>query len=324
MFVENSRSGLQKANNKNLTMPISHRQVAKCVNSQNVDKIFSKIRELGLSGVKVIGELLSNGKDIVDDDGSITYVGSSYDASKIGTVGSMVVFEAKEMSKSSLRDIDYDTQQKFIDFLASEVSDAKFSYFNLQRFAQEVQLDWDMMPKDIMEELKATNPEEMDKQQAEDIRDRINSALTEAYKDKFSSPDIMKDGSTLEGVVLELNGTMYGIHYDSWKDIKNRNLGLSQDIDDLFGNMVGELVGMSPTVGMGKLMTKLRNNKSALQERYKELLPKFKKMISDLVDRGRDMSTMSRYAQALTKGKYDRLLRQLKDVPLTDDIESLV
>ena len=88
--------------------------------------------------------------------------------------------------------------------------------------------------------------------------------------------------------------------------------------------MVGELVGMSPTVGMGKLMTKLRNDKSALQERYKDLLPKFKKMISDLVERGRDMSGMSRYAQALTKGKYDRMLKQIEDVPLTNDIESLI
>ena len=86
----------------------------------------------------------------------------------------------------------------------------------------------------------------------------------------------MKDGGTLAGVVLELNGNIYGIHYDSGKEIKGRNLGLSQSIDDAFGDMVGELVGMSPTVGMGKLLTKLRANKGDLQERYKELLPKFR------------------------------------------------
>lgn len=71
----------------------------------------------------------------MDDDGSITYVGSSYDASKLGKVGSMVVFSASEMTSSSIKNMDYEKQQEFIDFLCDKVSDSTFSYFNLQRFA---------------------------------------------------------------------------------------------------------------------------------------------------------------------------------------------
>lgn len=324
VFVENSRSGLLNAGSKTLQIPISHRNVAKCVNKQGTDKIFSKISSMGLSGVKVIGELLSNSDNIVDDDGSITYVGSSYDASKLGKVGSLVVFSAQEMTKESLKDMDKDKQQEFINFLSDEISDSQFSYFNLQRFAQQVSLEYDMFPRELMDELKSTDPSEMGKQQAESLRDRINSTLTEMYKTQFKSPDIMSNGDTLEGVVLELNGNTYGIHYDSWKEIKNKNLGLSTDIDDLFKRMVGELVDMSPNVGMGKMFAKLRQNKDMYQDKYKELLPKFKGMIEDIRKRGQDMSGMSKYARELTKGKYERFLRIVDDVPLTDDIDSLI
>lgn len=324
MYVENSRSGLLKADSKSLNMPNSHRAVAKCVSSQDVDDIFQKIRDMGLSGVKVIGELLSNGENIVDDDGSITYVGSSYDAGRLGRIGSMVVFTASEMTSSSIKDLDYEKQQEFIDFLCDKVSDSTFSYFNLQRFAQEIKLDESMFPPEMMKELKSSDPMDMSRQKAEEIRDEINKCLTDAYKREFKSPDIMKDGETLEGVVLELKGKTYGIHYDSWKEIKSRNLGLSQSIDDAFGDMVGELVGMSPTVGMGKLLTKLRANKDDLQERYRELLPKFRKTIQDIINRGQNMDGMSKYAKALTKGKYDRFVKKVQDVPLTDDVESLI
>ena len=67
----------------------------------------------------------------MDDDGSITYVGSSYDAGKLGRVGSMVVFTASEMTSSSIKNLDYEKQQEFIDFLCDKVSDSTFSYFNL-------------------------------------------------------------------------------------------------------------------------------------------------------------------------------------------------
>ena len=48
MYVENSRSGILKADSKSLNMPNSHKAVAKYVSSQGIDDIFQKIREMGL------------------------------------------------------------------------------------------------------------------------------------------------------------------------------------------------------------------------------------------------------------------------------------
>lgn len=36
------------------------------------------------------------------------------------------------------------------------------------------------------------------------------------------------------------------------------------------------------------------------------------------------MKGMSKYAMALTKGKYDRFVKKVQEVPLTDDVESLI
>ena len=86
-------------------------------------------------------------------------------------------------------------------------------------------------PEEMMQQLRSTPPEKMKREQAETIRDQINAAMTDLMKKKFKNPDIMPaDDGSLEGVAFELGGRLYGIHYQSWKDIRN---GYFSEIDEM-------------------------------------------------------------------------------------------
>jgi len=66
---------------------------------------------------------------------------------------------------------------------------------------------------------------------ANELKMQINAALTDIFKKKFKNPSIMKkDDKSLEGVAFQLNGNLYGIHYQSWKDIRQ---GYYKDIDEI-------------------------------------------------------------------------------------------
>ena len=98
-------------------------------------KMLKFVKGMGLDGVKLIGELLSNGDEFADDNGTITYVGTTYDASKLGKRGSLVVIDAKGMTKDRAFDLEPEQKQKVIDFACSELSDANASYFDINQFA---------------------------------------------------------------------------------------------------------------------------------------------------------------------------------------------
>ena len=89
-------------------------------NSQKVQDFISSI---GLEGVKVIGEILPNAEGLADDDGTITYVGTSYDVSKLGREGTMVMFTVKGLNRDKVYEIDSERQKKVMEFLEKEVSD---------------------------------------------------------------------------------------------------------------------------------------------------------------------------------------------------------
>ena len=95
VYVENSGSGVIDASGEEIeTFQKPQQRVAHHLLTQCTDKIFSKVESLGLSGVKVTGELLVSGDDLMDDDGTITYVGTTYNAKKLGSIGSIVLFQA--------------------------------------------------------------------------------------------------------------------------------------------------------------------------------------------------------------------------------------
>ena len=105
------------------------------VESHHNKKMVGFLHEVGLEGVKLIGELLANGDDFKDDDGTITYVGTTYDADKLGSKGTLVVIDAKGMTKERAFDLEPAQRQNVIDFACSELSDSSASYMDINKFA---------------------------------------------------------------------------------------------------------------------------------------------------------------------------------------------
>ena len=99
------------------------------------EKVCGFLEKNGLEGVKLVGELLVNGDDLVDDNGTITYVGTTYDASKIGSIGSMIVFDAIGLNNKKTFNISDEQSKNVIDFICSNISDSKFQILDINKFA---------------------------------------------------------------------------------------------------------------------------------------------------------------------------------------------
>ena len=121
-------------------------------------------KKLGLDGVKLVGELLANGDEFADADGTITYVGTTYDATKLGKNGSLVIIDAKGLSSEKAYNLDDETKKKIVHFACAELSDANASYFDINQFAQEIDISKDDFPKEVIEPLSKTDPMDMKKE----------------------------------------------------------------------------------------------------------------------------------------------------------------
>ena len=295
------------------------------VESHHNKKMSGFLHEVGLEGVKLIGELLANGDDFKDDDGTITYVGTTYDADKLGAKGTLVVIDAKGMTKERAFDLDDEQKSKVIDFACSELSDASASYMDINKFAQEVEVSASDFPKEMMDALNATSPEKMKKGEAENLRDQINAAMTDLMKRKFKNPDIMRaDDGSLEGVAFELNGNLYGIHYQSWKDIRNGYFSEIDEMKDFTKLFLAKVTDSPDKASIVQMVNKVRQNPEEYQAKYEELLPKFIERAQELVKNAETRTDLPKFIDTLSKSRAKNLPERFDPSRLTTDVMSLV
>ena len=132
VYIETSYSGLMGAEEiKAQSIPKHEQQFFEYLDKQDKKPLFKEIKKYGLTGIKILGELLANGDDFADDNGTVTYVGTTYDATKLGRVGSVVVVDVKGATLESLSELDDKTKKKILDFLAAKFSDKNASYFDI-------------------------------------------------------------------------------------------------------------------------------------------------------------------------------------------------
>ncbi len=173
VMMELSYSGLmdKQGVESNKSVHPHERNFYDYVEQHHNKKMQGFLHKVGLEGVKLVGELLANGDDFKDDNGTITYVGTTYDANKLGSKGSLVVIDAKGMTKERAFDLEPEQKKKVIDFACSQLSDSSASYFDINQFAQEVEVSASDFPEEMMQQLRSTPPEKMKREQAESIRD---------------------------------------------------------------------------------------------------------------------------------------------------------
>ena len=137
VMMELSYSGLmdKQGVESNKSVHPHERNFYDYVEQHHNKKMQGFLHKVGLEGVKLVGELLANGDDFKDDNGTITYVGTTYDANKLGSKGSLVVIDAKGMTKERAFDLEPEQKKKVIDFACSQLSDSSASYFDINQFA---------------------------------------------------------------------------------------------------------------------------------------------------------------------------------------------
>lgn len=112
---------------------------------------------------------------------------------------------------------------------------------------------------DVVEAFNTATIDKMKKQEAEELRDKINAALTDIMKRKFKNPDIMKaDDGSLEGVAFELKGNLYGIHYQSWKDIRNGYFSEIDEMSDFTKRFLSAITGKSEKGSLVAMVNAIR------------------------------------------------------------------
>ena len=100
--------------------------------------------------------------------------------------------------------------------------------------------------------------------------------MTDLMKRKFKNPDIMpSDDGSLEGVAFELNGNLYGIHYQSWKDIRNGYFSEIDEMADFTKRFLSAITGKSDKGSLVAMVNAIRQNPKEYQAKYEELLPKY-------------------------------------------------
>ena len=165
----------------------------------------------------------------------------------------------------------------------------------------------------------------MGKSEAEALRDKINASLTDVMKRKFKNPDIMpEEDESLEGVAFELGGQLYGIHYQSWKDLKEKYGAEMHEMQNFTKIFLARVTGQSENGPILRMVNMIRENPEKYQEKYNELLPQFIERSASLVKHAQDRTDLPRFIDKFSKGRAEDLTKKFDPLILTTDVMSLV
>ena len=326
VFVETGYSGLMGKNELASSTAGPHvKRFFSCIEKQDTKPLFNELKKYGLSGVKIMGELLANAEEF-QDNGKITYVGTTYDATKLGKYGSVVMIEIKGADMDGLIDLDDATADKLKTFLATKFSNSDVSYFDINKFAQKIPIRKRDFPRDLIEQIDSiSDPYKLKKAEAEALKMEINDALTTLFKEKFSNPDIMPEGDqSLEGIAFDLNGNLYGIHYQSWKDIRHSYYEDIDEIRDFLQIFLAKMVDKPATTPLGSLVSKIRANIDEYQPMWKKSWKDFLKRKNELIAKITNNKTLPKFVQQVGQHKIKELLSKFKDEDINSDLNSLL
>lgn len=325
VYIETSYSGLMGAEELKIhKLPAHERRFFDYVSKQNSKPLFNEISKYGLTGVKILGELLANGESFADGD-KITYVGTTYDATKLGKYGSVVIIDIKGATLQELKELPADVATKIKTFLASKFSNADVSYFDINQFAQKIPISLSDLPKELANKLNSVDVSSIKGKEAEQIKMEINDALTNIFKSKFKNPSIMDpNDKSLEGVAFELNGKLYGVHYQSWKDIRTSYYADIDEIKEYVHRFLARMVGVKETTTLGSIVTEIRNNINKYQNIWKNSYKEFLRKRKELTDKLLNDTELPKFVRSVGQDRARALLQKFKDEDITSDINSLL
>jgi hypothetical protein len=103
------------------------------------------------------------------------------------------------------------------------------------------------------------------------------------------------DDKSLEGVAFELNGQLYGIHYQSWKDTRT---GYYKDIDeakDFVKIFLAKMTGKTIDSPMSKIVEEIKDNFNKYQQIYQKVWKKWLHKKDELIKKLKNASDLPKF-----------------------------
>lgn len=294
-----------------------HRKLLKHFQTAHGEKMLALADKFG--DFKVIGELFYiRGPELVDDDGSITFVATKYDTQKLGSLGAIILFDAEGLENGKPVKVSQERKEAIIRGVKS-MSDETFKVFD----GEEISWHGDIDIVEVFDTPKAKeafeNPDTILKWNKEDF-EAIRDSLAKAF-----SNQIAKKGSVLglsdsivEGIVFQIGDSKFGATNFSWKNKKEQIHKQQIDFQDTVDNFYKSIFG---TIYTAKVREAAKNEPEKYQSAYAAALPAFKKKLSQIMDEFEtaDMPKNMKFNLKNITG-----LKFAKFNKLTDDISSLV
>lgn len=312
IYVESSNSGLA-FKVSDLTQP-GHIALLRYCKKELADKLLSIAEAFG--DFKVIGELFYiDNPEIIDDDGTVTFVSTKYDAEKFGQQGGIVLFNAQRIEDERPVNISEDDANVLINAVKS-LSDDQFAIYSSNDISWKntIELNFDLN-SDIF-----NNPDILlssgNKEMFESFRDAVAKAFSEQINNTGSVLGI--PGSVVEGIVFEINGNKYGATNFNWKKMHESQYKSEKDMQNAIDAFYKDIFG---TIYSKKVALAIEEDREKYQDEYADKLPALKEKLGDIMEEFKANENLPKNIKA--KLKILLIIKLKKFNNLTSNISSL-
>lgn len=213
---------------------------------QNVlgDKLID-IAAKNKTSYKVIGELFYiNDVNSIDADSTVTFIGTKYDSKKLGSFGSVIIFNADGIQDNKLVQLSVEQRKGIINDLKDLTTD-QFKFFSDDDIKWKGEFDIQIQYDTKLGKKILNNPEL--------LLDKSNKEFFESFRDAIAqafSREISKKGSLfgvpeteVEGIVFDINGQKFGATNFNWKEKKAAIYKSEEEFNQVISNFYKTVFG---------------------------------------------------------------------------------
>ena len=213
---------------------------------QNVlgDKLID-IAAKNKTSYKVIGELFYiNDVNSIDADSTVTFIGTKYDSKKLGSFGSVIIFNADGIQDNKLVQLTPEQRKGIINDLKDLTTD-QFKFFSDDDIKWKGEFDIQIQYDTKLGKKILNNPEL--------LLDKSNKEFFESFRDAIAqafSREISKKGSLfgvpeteVEGIVFDINGQKFGATNFNWKEKKAAIYKSEEEFNQVISNFYKTVFG---------------------------------------------------------------------------------
>ncbi|HPM74256.1 MAG TPA: RNA ligase family protein [Saccharofermentans sp.] len=235
IFGETSNSGMQKADKFSGPMK-NYGEVLRYIESKFGKKLLELHKKYG--DFKVYGELFYLDGLPIDKDGTVTFVATKYDAKKLGTFATFVIFDILLLENGKFEKVPGHPLNKEIRALSNKEFTVLENNVDF-RWNGSIPLFYEVDDKTMKKVV--TNVDALDHEELESLRDKVNEAFVKYANEKGSLFGV-KD-SKVEGLVLHTIGGLVGIQNPEWKYVKEEYFKISGMLEERQKKFMADVTG---------------------------------------------------------------------------------